>query len=98
MENVGPVANGRIHGPGAADQVDAGGEGRGVLRPRRRPGISVAMGQEPVMVQPPRIMPESKASQPSVVLWAKTTDPTPSSFRIRRPSVKAFAMPSSKNC
>ena len=37
-------------------------------RARRRLPISVAIGQEPVIVQPPWIRPESKASQPSVVL------------------------------
>ncbi len=66
-------------------------------RARRRDPISVAIGQEPVMVQPPRIMPESRASQSSVVLWANTTDPIPSSARTRRPSAKAFAMVSSNH-
>src|SRR6266545_7445458 len=59
--------------------------------------ISVAIGQEPVIVHPPRIMPESNASQPSVVLCAKTTEPTPSSRSTRRPSAKAFAIVSSNH-
>ena len=51
---------------------------------------SVAMGQEPVIVHPPRIIPDNRASQPSVVLWANTTEPAPSSFRTLRPSAKAY--------
>ena len=35
---------------------------------RKRPGRSVATGHEPVITQPALIMPESSASQPSVVL------------------------------
>ena len=61
-----------------------------VSRALSREAISVAIGQEPVIVQPPRIMPESSASQPSVVLWAKTIEPMPSSCRTRRPSGEGF--------
>ena len=66
-------------------------------RARSRAPISVAIGHEPVMTQPPLIIPDRSASQPSVVLWAKTTQPMPSSWRTRRPSAKALAIISSKN-
>ena len=66
-------------------------------RARIRVAISVAIGQEPVIVHPPFIMPDSNASQPSVVLWAKTTDPMPSSCSTRRPSANARAIVTSNH-
>ena len=38
---------------------------------RRRDPISVAMGQDPVMIHPPPIIPVRRASQPSVGLVGK---------------------------
>lgn len=58
--------------------------------------ISVDMGHDPVIIQPPFIKPERSASQPSVVLCAKTTEPIPHSLSIHRPSEKAFVIPDSK--
>ena len=49
-----------VFGTRTADEVNAGGERAAESRARRRDAISVAIGQEPVMVQPPRIMPESR--------------------------------------
>ena len=66
-----------------------------VSRAFSRDPISVEIGHDPVIVQPPRIIPESRASHPSVVLWAKTMEPIPSLFRTRLPSEKARAMASS---
>ena len=66
-ENLAPVADRGIVGTGPTDQVDARGQSGRIAGARRLP-ISVAIGHEPVIVQPPWIRPESKASQPSVVL------------------------------
>ena len=58
--------------------------------------ISVAIGHEPVIVQPPRTIPVSNASHPSVVLCANTTELRHRSLRsTRRDSVKACAIVSS---
>ena len=67
-------------------------------RARRRRAALGCDRPRAVIVQPPRIMPESRASQPSVVLWAKTTEPTPSSSKHATPFAKGICHRSSKKC
>ena len=63
---------------------------------RRLSASVVRIGQDAVITHPPLVMPDRSASQPSVVLCAKTTHPTPSSTKARRPSRKATPIRDSK--
>ena len=65
-------------GPRANHEVDAGGQGGGVSGTGPL-AISVAIGQDPVITQPPRIIPESSASQPFSRLVREYHAPIPSS-------------------
>jgi hypothetical protein len=60
-------------------------------RARKRAPLSVAIGQDAVTQKPERTIAEIKASQPSVVLCAKTIDITPESVMTRRASLKDAA-------